>query len=184
MITHKGTKTIQTERMILRRFTVEDAQAMYENWACDDRVSRYVSWDAHQSPEETRKILTLWCGQYEKTDTYNWLMEYQGTPIGNISVVHVNEKNEWAEIGYCMGHAWWNQGLMTEAARAVIDFLFAEVGLHRIEIGHLPENPASGRVAQKCGLTLEGVRRQCFKKSDGRFFDVCIYGILRDEWEK
>lgn len=82
-------------------------------------------------------------------------MEYEGTPIGNISVVRLSEECEYAELGYCMGYAYWNKGFMSEAAKAVIDYLFAEIGVNRVGISHAVKNPASGRVAQKCGLTKE-----------------------------
>ncbi|MCI8631922.1 MAG: GNAT family N-acetyltransferase [Lachnospiraceae bacterium] len=183
MITHKGTQTLHTERLILRKFTVDDAQAMFENWASDERVTRYLTWCPHTSPESTKKLLDLWCAAY-KPDTYNWVLEYEGAPIGNISVVRINEKNEWAELGYCMGYAYWNKGLMPEAAKAVINFLFTEIGVNRIGISHAVKNPASGRVAQKCGLTLEGTKREYFKTADGEFLDISEYGILRSDWEK
>ena len=110
-------------------------------------------------------------------------MEYEGTPIGNISVVRLSEKSEYAELGYCMGNAYWNKGFMSEAAKAVIDFLFTEVGVNRVGISHAVKNPASGRVAQKCGLTFEGTKREYFKTSTGEFLDISDYGIIRSEWE-
>ena len=73
---------------------------------------------------------------------------------------------------------------MSEAAKAVIDYLFKEVGVNRIDISHAVKNPASGRVAQKCGLTYEGTKREFFKASSGEFLDVSYYGILRSEWKK
>ena len=111
-------------------------------------------------------------------------MEYGGELIGNISVVRISENSEWADLGYCMGHAYWNRGLMTEAAKAVIDFLFEAVGVHRVAISHAVKNPASGRVAQKCGLTFEGTSREFFKTSTGEFLDISYYGIIRSEWER
>ena len=111
-------------------------------------------------------------------------MEYEGTPIGNISVVRLSEKSEHAELGYCMGYAYWNKGFMPEAAKAVIDYLFAEIGVNRVGISHAVKNPASGRVAQKCGLTFEGTKREYFKTFEGEFLDISDYGILRSEWEK
>ena len=115
MITHKGTQTIHTERLILRKFTTDDAQAMFENWASDERVTRYLTWCPHESPEATRQLLELWCAAYENPSTYNWVIEYEGTPIGNINVVRLSEKSEYAELGYCMGYAYWNKGFMSEA---------------------------------------------------------------------
>ena len=184
MLTHKGTKTLKTERLKLRKFTPDDAVPMYENWACDERVTRYLTWLPHKSPEETKQILSAWCASYENLNYYNWGIEYEGKLIGNISVVILNEKSEWAELGYCMGYDWWNKGIMTEAAKAVIDFLFSEVGVNRVEISHAVKNPGSGRVAQKCGLAFEGTHREYFKSASGEFLDISDYGIVRSEWEK
>ena len=72
MLTHKGTQTIYTERLVLRRFTVDDAQAMYDNWANDERVSRFLSWSPHKSSEETKQLLEGWCDAYKNDTTYNW----------------------------------------------------------------------------------------------------------------
>lgn len=183
MLTHKGTQTIHTKRLTLRRFTIADAETMYATWASDERVARYVTWQPHESAEATRQLLDLWCAAYEDPRTYNWAMEYDGVLIGNISVVHLSENSDYADLGYCMGHAYWNKGLMSEAAKAVIDYLFAEVGVNRIGISHVVKNPASGRVAQKCGLTYEGTKQELFKAASGEFLDVSDYRILRREWE-
>lgn len=184
MITNKGTKTLYTERLILRRFIPDDADAMFRNWAGDERVTRYLTWPPHKSPDETKELLKLWCDSYEKQNTYNWAMEYDGKVIGNISVVELNEKSERASLGYCMGHAYWNKGLMTEAVKAVSSYLFSEIGVNRIGISHAVKNPASGKVAGKCGFTYEGTMREYFKSSAGEFLDISYHGILRSEWEK
>ena len=73
---------------------------------------------------------------------------------------------------------------MTEAARAVIDYLFEEVSFNRIEISHAVKNPASGKVAQKCSLSFEGRKRGYFKALNGEFLDISFYGILKRDWEK
>ncbi|MBQ7033127.1 MAG: GNAT family N-acetyltransferase [Clostridia bacterium] len=183
MITHKGTKTLYTKRLILRHFTVEDAADMYKNWASSEEVTRFLTWQPHSSPEATKYVLGLWCSDYEKPDTYNWAIEYEERPIGSIGVVRFDTQSEHAELGYCMGTAFWNRGLMSEAAQAVIDYLFAEVSVNRIGISHAVKNPASGRVAQKCGLTYEGTKRAYFKSNAGEFLDISDYGILRSDWE-
>lgn len=181
MLTHKGTKTIKTERLVLRRFTPDDAEAMFANWANDERVTRYLTWAPHGSPELTRQLLTAWCAEYERDEYYNWTITEGGMPIGNISVVLVSDKHEYACIGYCLGHDLWGRGFMTEAARAVIDFLFDEVGFNRIEISHATKNPASGRVALKCGLTYEGTKREFYRAQSGEMHDIAFYSVLRSE---
>ncbi|MBQ8740960.1 MAG: GNAT family N-acetyltransferase [Clostridia bacterium] len=183
MLTHKGTKTLKTERLILRKFTVDDYKDMFNNWANDEAVTRFLTWAPHESMLATRQLLEGWCKAYERNDAYNWAMEFEGQIIGNISVVRLSEKSEYAELGYCMSRKHWNKGLMTEAARAVIGFLFSEVGVHRVTIAHAVKNPASGKVAQKCGLTYEGTKRECFKSSTGEFLDIAYYGILKHEWQ-
>ena len=183
MLTHKGTQTICTKRLVLRRFAVEDAQAMYSNWASDSRVTRFLTWLPHTSAGATAQLLALWCKEYENAAYYNWVITMDGVPIGNISVVAMSEKNGHAELGYSLGHAYWGRGIMTEAAHAVIAFLFTEVGVNRVGISHAVGNPASGRVAQKCGLTLEGIRREYYKVGSGELLDLCLYGITRSAWQ-
>ena len=178
---HKGTQTIFTDRLTLRRFTVEDAQEMFDNWASDPRVTKFLSWEPHTSTEATAALLRDWVKGYENDNCYNWVMEYQGRCIGTISVVRQSERDESAELGYDLGYDYWNKGLMTEAAKAVIRFLFEEVGCHRVVIRHAVKNPASGRVAQKCGLTYEGTRREAFKNRDGEFRDIAEYAILKTD---
>jgi len=183
MLTHKGTMTITTPRLALRPFTPEDAEAMYRNWASDEKVTKYLTWQPHTSTAATKVLLELWCADYEKDDNYNWCITLDGEPIGNISVVRFSERDEEAELGYCLSKRHWGRGFMSEAAGAVIDFLFREVGVHRVSIRHATQNPASGKVAQKCGLTYEGTTRDGFKALWGEWLDIAHYGILRSEWE-
>ncbi len=179
MLTHKGTQEIKTERLTLRRFTLEDAQQMYDNWASDSRVTKFLSWDPHPSPDVTSALLWEWVNQYEKEDYYNWAIEFEGHCIGSISVGRQSDRNESAALGYCIGFDYWNKGLMTEAAKAVIRYLFDKVRFHRIVIEHAVKNPASGKVAQKCGLTYEGTKREAFKDRYGEFLDIAKYAIIR-----
>lgn len=179
---HIGTKTLETSRLVLRRFTLEDAQAMYDNWASDPEVTRYLTWPAHGSVDISKMVLADWVRDYEKDDNYQWAIELKelGQPIGSISVVSHNDKAQLAHIGYCIGRSWWRQGIMTEALQAVMDFLFEEVGVNRIESRHDPRNPGSGRVMDKCGMQYEGLLRQSDWNNQG-ICDAVWYGLLRSE---
>ncbi len=181
MLTHKGSQIIKTNRLILRPFTPEDAEAMFRNWANDHRVTRYLTWQPHGTPDLTRQLLSSWCAEYSR-DYYNWVITLDGTPIGNISAVRIYEKIDAVELGYCLSHDYWGRGVMTEAASAVIRFFFCEVGVNRIEISHATANPASGRVAEKCGLTAEGIKREFYFTPDGEAFDIKFHSILRREF--
>lgn len=184
MLTHKGTIPLQTKRLKLRRFLTDDYIGMYHNWANQEEVTRFLTWQPHASEEATKTLLQNWVSQYENDTYYNWVIEYQGKTIGNISVVSGNDRSQCAELGYCIGKAYWNKGIMTEAVTEIVRFLFDEVGYHRLEIDHAVKNPGSGRVAQKCGFTYEGTKRQCFRNYKGERLDISFYGLLKEEWEE
>ena len=179
---HLGTKTIETPRLRLRRFTLDDAQAMYDNWASDPEVTKYLTWPTHTGVDVSKMVLTDWVADYEKDDNYQWAIELKeiGQPIGSIGVVSHNDKAQLVHIGYCVGRNWWHRGIMTEALQAVMDFLFDEVGMRRIESRHDPRNVNSGKVMVKCGMKYEGTLRQ----SDGNNQGICDaswYALLAED---
>ena len=179
---HIGTQTIKTQRLILRRFTMEDAQAMYRNWASDEDVTRYLTWPTHTDPGVTEMVVGNWVDSYGADDFYNWAIvpKSLGQPIGNISVVRLREDAGRAEIGYCMGKPWWHQGIMSEALTAVMDYLFDRVGMNRIEAKHAVDNPHSGGVMKKCGMICEGTLRQYGRCNQG-IVDLKIYSMIASD---
>ena len=180
MLTHRGTFTLRTPRLTLRRITAEDTQSAFRNWMGDEEVTRYLTWPAHESAEISAMIIALWIKDYARDDFYQWVIEFEGEAIGTISVVEQNDDLRKAEIGYCIGKHWWHRGITSEALRAVIDFLFDEVGMQRIEARHDPRNPNSGAVMLKCGMKFEGTLRRSDRNNQG-ICDASIYAILADE---
>ena len=179
---HQGTKTIETKRLILRRFTMEDAPAMYRNWASDPEVTKYLTWPTHSSAEVSRQVLIDWTGQYEDNTFYQWAIVPKefGEPVGSIGVVRLNEQAQLAHIGYCIGTNWWHQGITSEAMQAVMDYMFDDVGVNRVESRHDPRNPNSGRVMRKCGMNYEGTLRQSDWNNQG-ICDASWYALLAHE---
>ena len=183
MFNHKGTVTIETERLILRRFTMEDVQPMFLGWASDPVVCKHMTWPPHENVEVTRELLSRWTASYVAADYYNWaivLKENGPEPIGSIAVVGIDKKVDGAAMGYCMSRAHWRKGIMVEALTALIAFLFDEVGFNRIEADHDPNNPASGRVMEKSGMRFEGISRQGGWSNQG-IIDVCHWAILKSD---
>lgn len=182
MLTHKGTQTIETARLILRRAVRDDAEPMFRNWASDPEVTKFLTWPPHGSVEVTEQVLKSWVDGYAKNDFYQWAIvpKKLDAPIGSISVVSHNDQARIAHIGYCIGKQWWHQGFTSEALQAVIDFLFDEVGMQRIETRHDPNNPHSGGVMKKCGMKYEGILRRSDVNNQG-LCDACWYSILDDE---
>ena len=177
----RGTQTIETDRLILRQFGPEDAPAMYKNWASDPEVTKYLCWPTHPDVDTTEEILSQWVERYGDGGYYNWAIQLKelGEPIGSISVVEQNDKVRRAHIGYCIGRAWWHEGIMTEALTAVIQYLFDE-GYQRIDSRHDPRNPHSGDVMKKAGMQYEGTLRNYDWNNQGTC-DACFYSILKEE---
>jgi len=177
---HLGTKRLETDRLVLRQFTMADADAMYRNWACDPEVTKYLRWPHHASVEVSRDVLRDWTSHYAEPGFYNWaivLKENGPEPIGSIGVVERDDAIRMVHIGYCLGRRWWRQGIMTEALAAMLQFFFGQVGVNRVESRHDPRNPNSGRVMQACGMRYEGAHRQDDWSNQG-ICDSVWYAIL------
>ena len=180
---HCGTKRLETERLVLRRFVAEDAAAMFRNWASDSAVTNYLTWPAHKSVEVSQALLAYWIPSYRNDNYYQWaivLKENGDEPIGSISAVGVNDDLSIIHIGYCLGRAWWHRGVMSEALNALIGFFFDQVEANRIESRHDPRNPHSGMVMKKCGMRYEGTLRSSDRNNQG-ICDASWYGILKSD---
>lgn len=152
-------RALETERLRLRPVCQEDAETIFSTWACDPEVTRYLTWQPHESVDVTRAVVDSWVSAYEREDTYRWGIERKadGVLMGMIDVVAVRDGAP--ALGYCSGKAFWNRGYMTEALKAVTEELFF-VGYEKILIEAVTENIGSNRVIQKAGFTFTGVRAE------------------------
>lgn len=184
-IVHKGTVTIETVRLVLRRFEVEDAKDMYNNWAGDPEVCKFLSWGPHRDMEASRLRIVNWVRNYGSKNFYQWAIELKQKqmPIGSISVEITNDGSFTCEVGYCVGKAYWNKGIMTEALRAVMHFLFYEVGYQVILAKHDTLNTASGKVMQKAGMSFYRTEYNVGVRRDGSYYDCAVYRKERDKEE-
>lgn len=183
-MTHKGTKTIETDRLILRAFRREDGEPMFRNWASDPEVTRFLTWPTHGSAEVSGRVVGSWAERYGEEACYQWAIELKelGEPIGSISAVKMDERTESVTVGYCIGRRWWGQGITPEALKAVIAFFFEEVGANSVNACHDSGNPNSGRVMKKCGMTYEGTWRAGGVNNQG-VCDEVWYSVLKSEYE-
>lgn len=179
MLQHKGTQVIETPRLILRPFTMADADAMFHNWANDAEVCRYLTWVPHANVEETQKIVEFFTNGYSQPNHYMWAVVYKpdNTLVGNISMVDMDENTCQGTVGYCYSRAYWGKNIATEALQAVLDYWFS-CGFVRIVSHHHISNPASGRVMEKCGLQYEGIGRKSALDNQRQYCDVHTYAII------
>lgn len=177
---HIGTIELQTDRLILRRLTLEDAEEMYRNWASDDEVTKYLTWRSHADVQETLAYLQHCVQGYQDLSFYQWGIELKDTHalIGNISVVRVEEEAERLELGWVIGRSFWGNGYTAEAGKEVLKVLFDRVEAKNIVARHDVNNPNSGRVMQKMGMKFGGISRQCATNNQG-IVDCAYYSIAK-----
>lgn len=175
--------TLMTRRLILRPARMSDAEDMYE-YSRDPLVARHVLWDAHTSIHQTRGYLRFLIRQYRTgaPSTFVIVLKETGKVIGTIGFMWIQQENRSAEVGYSLSRRYWNQGYMSEALRAIVDFGFTKLSLNRIEAQHECDNPASGHVMRNAGMLHEGALRQRLYNK-GRYVDVELYAIVRSDFE-
>lgn len=174
-------KTLETERLILRKMTMDDAADMFE-YASDPEVTRHSTWNTHQTLHDTRQFLQYMIANYEAKQVSSWGIEHKrdGKFIGTGGFIYWRPEHNRSEIGYALSRAYWNQGLMSEAVAAMVRFGFEEMGLNRLEARCNVDNIGSERVMQKVGMTYEGtIREQLLVR--GHYESVKLYSILRSE---
>lgn len=180
---HKGTIRIETDRLVLKRHVLDDAEIMLKNWVTEKDVTKFLSWQPHKNVDETKQLLIDWIESYDKQDFYFWTIELKDSHelVGDISVVSLDEATESVELGYGIGSRWWGKGITAEAGRALVKFFFEEVKVKRVYAKHAAGNPNSGSVMQKMGMKKEGIIRQSGTCNQG-IVDVVYYSILRNEY--
>jgi len=173
-------EAIQTERLNLRRPRRGDAQAIFEAYAQDPEVTRFLTWKPHKKVSDTEAFLERCIQVWEAGTDYPYVITFikQDAPVGMIEI-HV--RGFKLEIGYGLARSHWGKGFMTEALRKVIEFGFSQPHIFRIQSTCDVENIASARVMEKSGMVYEGMLRRFVLhpniSSSPR--DVFIYSIVK-----
>lgn len=162
--------------------TLDDAKDV-QRLAGDERIAATTALIPHPYPDgAAEEWISTHAGEFAAGTSVVWAITLAGTGelVGAIGLV-ITAEHERAELGYWIGVPFWNHGYVTEAARLVLRFGFQTQQLNRIYAHHFENNPASGRVMQKLGMTHEGTLRKHHKKW-GMYFDCPYYGMLREEY--
>lgn len=146
------TPILETERLILRPLRITDAQEIFDNWASDPEVAKFMVWSTHKDVNVTK----AWLAELEKTidsDSYDWgfVRKEDGKLIGSGGIYYKKDADSY-NMGYNIMKACWHQGYTTEAARAMIDFGVEVLDAKRFTASHAKDNPNSGKVMEKVGL--------------------------------
>ena len=172
---------ISTPRLVLRRFTREDAPAV-QRLAGAPEVALNTLLIPHPYPDgEAERWISTHDEAFQRGDMTFAITTAEDQGLVGAIGLHSKPDHDRAEIGYWIGLPFWGKGFATEAASAVLRHAFETLSLHRIYAMHFTRNPASGRVLQKIGMRHEGSLRHHLKKF-GEYIDVELYGIVRDDW--
>lgn len=174
-----------TPRLRLRPFREDDAEALF-HYVSDPALSRMMSWAAHTDVSQTLEFIRHVTASFHNGAGVWWAIEHGGAVVGCISLEGLQfQLRAWrvdhAELGYWIAPALWNQGLMTEAAHAVVRVGFDDIGLHKITVGCIAENAGSRRVIEKLGFRPVG-RLEDDVWRDGRWWSVLRYELTASEW--
>lgn len=147
------TPIIETERLILRPFTMDDAEEVYRNWTSDPEVAKYMSWSTHENIEVTKAWLATVVQRIDNDIDYDWVFvrKSDNTLIGSGGIYYKEETDTYT-LGYNIMKSCWHQGYTTEAARAILKFAEETLKATRFRACHAKENPNSGKVMEKVGF--------------------------------
>lgn len=175
---------LPTQRLVLRPLAEGDAPALWP-YVSDPELPRHMTWEAHRELAQTEAFVSAMAKARAAGTNFVWAMQRDGVLVGLIGLhdvtrTHLAWRMDRAELGYWIGPAHQGQGLVTEAARALLRHAFAELGLHKVIVGCLRENVASRRVIEKLGFRLVGEQRDhAFR--DGRWWDHLLFELCADE---
>lgn len=151
---HSGTIEIQTSRLLLRKMRIYDALDIYQ--CCNDPiVKQYIGYIPCDTFIKTQKFVHMNINQYQNNTFYNWIIEKDGYNIGLIGAFDIDEICSSAELAYYLKPDYWNQGIMSEACQAIIDYLLNQVGFYKLKASFFKDNIASKKVLIKCGMSYE-----------------------------
>ncbi len=172
---------IETQRLILREMVQKDAEAVYHIFS-DAEVMRYYDMPAFTAIEEAQALIARQCQRFEQKERFRWGIALKSTNsiIGTGGYVDWNKHWHCGELGYDLAHAYWRQGIMSEAILAMIGFGFTSMELNRIEAEVMPQNSASTQLLRKLGFHEEGIRRE-YGFWGGAFHDLILFSLLKRE---
>ena len=173
---------IETKRLILRDIRPSDAQSIYY-YGKEEKVAQYVLFNRHENIDDTKTFINTTLEGYRKGEHYVWAIEWKetGEMVGTCGLHNTGTPHKSAEMGYVISPDFWNRGIATEAGKALLDFGFNTLKLHRICARYFEGNDASGRVMEKLSMIKEGVQREAVLNNN-KYFNILVYSILASEF--
>lgn len=152
-----GTVELRTERLILRRYTLEDVSSLYETFGTDPVMYQYSGWNPYASMEMTQETVQRFIESYSDDHVYSWIMDYEDVVIGTIGAYDYHD--DQIEVGFSVARNWWGRGYATEALTKVLEYLTENEGISTVKAWCAAENIGSKRTLEKAGMTLVEMKK-------------------------
>ena len=187
-----GTVELRTDQLILRRYTMEDAEPLYRLLGSDKAMSQYSGWNPYATPEMAQETVRRFIDSYDDEHSYSWVMDVDDVLVGTIGAYDYRydpvSKSDQIEVGYSVVQAWQGRGLATEALTKVLEYLTENEEITCVTAWCAAENIGSRRVLEKSGMKLVHTEKDSIAAGE-KTYDKLIYeykpevtaGILREE---
>lgn len=176
-----GTRILETERLILRKFSMDDVDAMFNNYGRDLNVTKYLNWKTHETLEDSKESIKLFMSKYDD-NLFHWavLIKDSNELIGDIAVNRIDNRNNNCEVGYQFGSRYWGNGYATETLKVVLDYLLNDCEFYLVECRHTSSNVASGKVMEKAGMIKDAILpNRRYNKYTNKYEDLIVYSKIK-----
>ncbi len=174
---------METKRLVLRPVCMDDAQDLFA-YAGNPNVARFVTWDTHQTIEDSKLYLRRAIAGYHKYAVTPLAITVRGEDkmLGTVGTWQCGDVSQRCmELGYALAESHWGKGIVAEASVAVCDYIFKNYFIERIQARCITENKASAKVMEKIGMKYEGTLHHSFYGKN-KFWDLKMFAVLRGEW--
>ncbi len=168
------TGEIRSERLLMRRYRLEDAKDLHEKFGTDPKMYEYSGWNPYASYEAAEETMRRFISDYAKKDFYGWAIEYRGSLVGTIGAYDFDPEKNQIEVGMSIARDSWGRGFATEALKAVLEYLTGHEGIRTVTAWCAPDNAGSMKAMQKAGMTKTFIKENALevggKTYDQQFF--------------
>jgi [ribosomal protein S5]-alanine N-acetyltransferase len=177
------TSTLNATRLVLRRWTVDDAPDLYAAFGDPEAMRFWNSPPAAAVEDVADQIRRSLQAHPDHHAAWSIVLRSERKAIGMVNYHHRDVRNRRLEIGFILAQPYWRQGLMEEAIRALLQHCFESLNVHRVEAVIAPPNEASVRLVRRLGFRAEGgPMRDRIYVSDGVWLSVTMFGLLDEDW--
>jgi len=171
-----GTITLSTDRLLLRRYHIEDAQLLHKLFGIDEKMFEYSGWNPYETIEMAQETIQGFIDSYADEHCYSWAIDYQEQLVGTIGAYDYDPNTKSIEIGCSIAKGWWGHGFASEAIREVLRYLLEKEKIRYIKAWSASDNVGSIRAMEHAGMVLVRSEKDALT-INGKSYDKLHYGI-------